>query len=260
MNFEKTKRLSTLWVGAFIGAFSLHLALGAQFYFRRAGVSNGTFSPTIMLTLVQETIHPDVDTDLLDTNRDLPDVDTSSEVLQPDVSEQESEVSESDDEVQPAEPEHIVEQNDLTVPQSLEKTLPSKEEHKVLVKKSIPQSKTVVKQRSAKAVRSSSVRYGSNGAELEDALSVEWLAKVQAQLERQRNYVARQRTNRTKGTVQLEFRVREQGNIFSSRIVLSAGDQELDRLAMAALQRVGSFPPPPASKVNKIIRVSLIFS
>ncbi|WP_336287897.1 energy transducer TonB [Bartonella sp. CB60] len=258
MNFEKIKRLSTLWVGAFIGAFSLHLALGAQFYFRSAGVSDGTFSPTIMLTFAQETIYPDVDTDLLDTNKDVPDVD--SEVLQPDVSEQESEISESDDEVQPEEPEHTVEQNDLTVPKSLEKPPLPKVEHEVLAKKSIPQSKTVVKQRSAKAVRSSSARYGSNGAELEDALSAEWLAKVQAQLERQRNYVARQRTNRTKGTVQLEFRVREQGNIFSSRIVLSSGDQELDRLAMVALQRVGNFPPPPASKVNKIIRVSLIFS
>lgn len=75
-----------------------------------------------------------------------------------------------------------------------------------------------------------------------------------------KNYVIGQRTSGAKGTVKLEFRVHEQGNIFSSRVVVSAGDPALDRLAMVALQRVGFFPPPPPSKVNKIIRVSLIFS
>ncbi|WP_375617147.1 energy transducer TonB, partial [Bartonella sp. AP58NXGY] len=137
-------------------------------------------------------------------------------------------------------------------------SLPQKVEDKIFEKKAIP--KTVVKKPSVKSVRSVAARQSGSTAGLENMVLMEWLAKVQSQLERQKNYVVGQRTSRTKGTVKLEFRVHERGGIFSSRVVVSAGDPELDRLAMAALQRVGSFPPPPPSKVNKTIRVSLIFS
>ncbi|WP_208439455.1 cell envelope integrity protein TolA [Bartonella grahamii] len=250
MNFANTKQLLTLWIGAFVGAFFLHVLLGAQFYFQSIGVTKGLRSSEIMLTFVQEAIYPDVDTD-------LPDIHTESEVLRTDLLEQESEELESVDKVQSEEPQHMVEQDDL---KSLEKPLPQKVEHKAFVKKTIPTPKAVVKRSNAKVVRSSSTNKGGGTAGLEDRLLMEWLAKVQSQLERQKNYVVGQRTSRAKGTVKLEFMVHERGSIFSSRVVVSAGDPELDRLAMAALQRVGSFPPPPPSKVNKTIRVSLIFS
>ncbi|WP_375641559.1 MULTISPECIES: energy transducer TonB [unclassified Bartonella] len=256
MNFANTKQLLTLWIGAFVGAFFLHVLLGAQFYFQSTGVSNGLLSSEIMLTFVQETIYPDVDTDLPDIHTES-DIHTEPEVLRTDLLEQESEELESVDEVQSEEPQHMAEQDDL---KSLEEPLPQKVEHKAFIKKTIPTPKAVVKRSNAKVVRSSSTNKGGGTAGLEDTLLMEWLAKVQSQLERQKNYVVGQRTSRAKGTVKLEFMVHERGSIFSSRVVVSAGDPELDRLAMAALQRVGSFPPPPPSKVKKIIRVSLIFS
>ncbi len=250
MNFANTRQLLTLWIGAFVGAFFLHVLLAAQFYFQSTGVSNGSLSSTIMLTFAQETVDPDVNIDLLDIN-------TEPEVLQSDLLEQEEEGQEFMDEVQPEEPQHTVEKDDF---KSLEEPLPQKVEHKALVKKTIPMLKAKVKRSNTKAIPSSPTSQSANAAALEDALLMEWLAKVQAQLERQKEYVVGHRTSRAKGAVKLEFRVHEQGSIFSSRVVVSAGDPELDRLAMVALQRVGTFPPPPASKVNKIIRVSLIFS
>ncbi len=256
MHFINTKQLLTRWIGAFVGAFFLHVLLGAQFYFQSIGVSNGLLSSEIMLTFVQETVYPDVDTDLSDIHTES-DINTEPKVLQSDLLEKESEELESVDEVQSEEPQHMVEQDDL---KSLEDPLPQKVEHKAFIKKTIPMPKAVVKRSNAKAVRSSSTNKGVGTAGLEDMLLMEWLAKVQSQLERQKNYVVGQRTSRAKGTVKLEFRVHEQGSIFSSRVVASAGDPELDRLAMAALHRVGSFPPPPPSKANKKIRVSLIFS
>ncbi|WP_142416349.1 energy transducer TonB family protein [Bartonella massiliensis] len=259
MNLANTRQLSTLWIGAFIGALSLHIVVGAQFYFRKIGVSNGTLSSTVMLTLTQESLYLDADIDSSnpDHDTDLSSVSTKSERLQPDLAEQEPEISETVDEIQPEEPQYTVEKNDFTE-KNLEESLPPKVKDKIFEKKIKP--KTVLKKPSVKAVRSSTARQSGSTAGLEDVMLMEWLAKVQSQLEQQKNYVVGQRTSRTKGTVKLEFRVHERGNIFSSRVVVSAGDPKLDRLAMAALQRVGSFPPPPPSKVNKTIRVSLIFS
>ncbi|UTO29350.1 energy transducer TonB family protein [Bartonella harrusi] len=260
MIFTNTRRLFILWIGAFICAFSLHIALGAQFYSYSTGVSNGIHSSTIVLSFVQETVDPNANTDSFDIDTDLSNVSAESELLQSGPLEQESEILEAMDKVQPEEPQHIVEKNDFAVLKSLEKPLPQKVEHRVLDKKLIPIRKTMVSRAPVKAVRSSASSQGGDTAALEDALLVEWLTKVQAQLEMQKEYVVKQRVSRAKGTVKLEFRVREQGNIFARRVVISSGDAELDRLAMAALYRVGSFPPPPSSKVNKIIRVSLIFS
>ncbi|WP_375665944.1 energy transducer TonB [Bartonella sp. TT121SHDZB] len=261
MSFANTRQLSTLWIGAFIGALSLHIALGAKFYFRNTGVNNGMLSSTVMLTLAQEALYLDVDIDSSnpDHGTDLSSVSTESEQLQPDFAEQEPEILETVEEVQPEELQHTVGKDDFAV-KSLEESLPQKVEDTIFEKKTIPIPKAVVKLPSAKSMRSSTARQSGSTAALEDILLMEWLAKVQSQLERQKNYVVGQRTSWVKGTVKLEFKVHKQGNIFSSRVVASAGDPELDRLAMAALQRVGSFPPPPPSKVNKIIRVSLIFS
>lgn len=253
MNFANTRQLLTLWICAFICAFSLHIILGAQFYFRSTGVSNAMLSPGVMLTFVQEITYPDIDTDLLD-------VSIEPEMLQPDFVEQESELLETVDKVPPEELQQNVEKDDFSVLKSLEEPLSQKIEHKILAKRLVPMPKSVVKQSNIKSIRSSISSQGGDMAAREDALLIEWLAKVQSQLEMQKKYVVGQRISRATGTVKLEFRVHEQGNIFSSRVVVSAGDPELDRLAMAALRRVGSFPPPPASKVNKVIRVSLIFS
>ncbi|MBB4076049.1 protein TonB [Bartonella fuyuanensis] len=267
MGFANTRRLLILWIGAFIGALFLHIALGIQFYFQNSGVSNGGLSSTVMLPLAQEALYLDVgmDSSNQDCDPDLANVSTEAELLQPDFAEQEPEILETVDEVQPEEHQHTeesfhtVEKDDFTE-ETLEEALPQKLEDKFFEKKIIPIPKAIVKLPSVKVVRSSAAKQGLRTAALEDMLLMEWLAKVQSQLERQKNYVVGQRTSWTKGTVKLEFRVHKQGSIFSSRVVASAGDPELDRLAMVALQRIGSFPPPPPSKVNKIIRVSLIFS
>ncbi|WP_175868858.1 energy transducer TonB family protein [Bartonella gabonensis] len=261
MNFANTRQLSTLWIGAFVGALSLHIALGAPFYFQKTGVNNGMLSSTVMLTLAQESLYLDADIDSQnpDHDTDLPNVSTKSERLQPDLAEQEPEISETVDEIQPEpeEPQPPVEKDDFTE-KFLEESLPQKVEDKIFEKKTSP--KKVIKRPLLKAVRSSPARQSGSTAGLEDMVLMEWLAKVQSQLEKQKNYVVGQRISRAKGTVKLEFKVHERGSIVFSRVVVSAGDPELDRLAMAALQRIGSFPPPPPSKVNKTIRVSLIFS
>ncbi|MET3589479.1 protein TonB [Bartonella silvatica] len=251
------RRLLALWVGAFICAFFLHVALGAQFYFYNTiGVHNGMLSPAITSIFVKEVMHSDADTDSLEIDTDLLNLNTEPEVLQPDFSEQVSQILESVDELQSEEIQPHIEKDDFSVVQTLKKTLPQKVEHKA----PLPMPKSVVKPPRVKAVRSLVTSHGGDAAALEDTLLVEWLAKVQAQLEMQKKYVVGQRISRAKGTVKLEFRVHEQGSIFSRRVVVSAGNPELDRLAMAVLQRLSSFPPPPPSKVNKIIRVSLIFS
>ncbi|AGF75577.1 energy transducer TonB family protein [Bartonella vinsonii] len=259
MIFTNTKRLLTLWIGAFICAFSLHIVLGAQFYFQSTGVSKDTLSPIVILTVVQEAVYPDVDTDFSDLEKDLSNMNTEEE-LQSDLSQQESENFDAMDEVQPDELQHTEEKSDFALLKSLEKPYPQEVERKVIDKKPIPIPKAIVRQSTVKRARSSTIHQSGDAAAREDALLVEWLAKVQTQLEMQKKYVVGQRNSSAKGTVKLEFRVHEQGSIFSSRVVVSAGNPELDRLAMTALSRVGSFPPPPPSKVNKIIRVSLIFS
>ncbi len=258
MNFANTRWFPILWIGAFFGALSLHVALGAQFYFRSTGVKNGIASPIVTLTFAQEFITFDGSSDLSDTGTDSLDIDTEPELLQPVPLEQDLEILEAVNEVQPEEPQHPYEKDDFTILKSVEEPFPHKIEHKISVKK--PISKAIVKQYKAKEARSSPTKQVGNAAMYEDALFLEWLTKVQAQLEKQKKYVVGQRTSRANGTVKLEFRVNEQGSIFSSRVVIFAGDPELNRLALVALQRVGSFPPPPPSKANKIIRVSLIFS
>ncbi|WP_345118633.1 TonB family protein [Bartonella pachyuromydis] len=260
MIFVNTRRLLALWIGGFICAVSLHMALGAQFYFSDTGVGNGMLSSPIMLTFVQEPLYSDVDTDSPDIDTDLSNVSTEPEVLPLDFSEQDSEISEAVDEVQSEDLQYTVEKDDFNVLKSLEDPFPQKDEHKVHDKKAVPQKAMLKQPTVIKSVRSSVAAQGGDTAARADALLREWLTKVQAQLEKQKSYVVGQRISRTKGTVTLEFRVHEQGSVFSSRVVASAGDLELDRLAIAALQRVGSFPPPPPSKVNKIIRVSLIFN
>ncbi|WP_208541098.1 MULTISPECIES: energy transducer TonB family protein [Bartonella] len=260
MNFTNTRRLSILWIGAFMSALSLHAVLGIQFYFQNINVSDNVFPPAIMLTFAQEISHPNIN-----TNTDL-------EILQSSVLEQEQKISEpalnevqsmesqfseemqSSQELQP-----IIEKNDFIVEKTLKESQTSKMAHKALVKKALSVSKIAAKQSDTKSVHSFAVSK-NNYTKLDDALSMQWLAKVQAQLERQKNYVIRHRTTHAKGVVQLEFKVHKQGNIFASRIAFSSNDQELDRLAMAALQRVGILPPPPSSKENKIIRISLIFN
>lgn len=258
MNFAQTRQSLTLWIGAFVCAFSLHIALGAQFYFRNTGISHGTLSSTMMLNFVQEAVYSDVDTVSPDTDTDLLDVNAQPEILQPNSLEQESKIQEKTKETPTEDLQHIIEKNDFTDLKPLEESLIQKVERKEISQKPIP--KATVKKILVKAVRSSTTSRGGNTAVLEDTLLMAWLAKVQAQLEKQKNYVVGQRTSRAKGTVKLEFRVQEQGGIFSSHVAVSSGDLELDRLALSALQRIGSFPPPPPSKVNKIIRVSLIFS
>ncbi|WP_332066073.1 energy transducer TonB [Bartonella sp. CB189] len=253
MNFINIKRSLILWVSAFIGAFSLHVGLGAQFYSRDTGISNGMLSQTVMLTFEQDQEVAYSDMNMYEENIDTEDTsntNTVSETLHSDL----LEPSESVEEIQPEESQNIVEKNDFTV------SIPQIEQ-KVHVKKALQKPKSIVKQQSsAKMKNKSAARRNGDMAAFENALLAEWLAKVQAQLEKQKKYVMRQYTSRAKGTVQLEFRVHEQGDIFSSRIVTSSGNIELDQLAMSALKRVGSFPFPPPSKVNKIMRVSLIFS
>ncbi|ENN93402.1 energy transducer TonB family protein [Bartonella bovis] len=258
MNFTNTRRLSILWIGAFISALSLHTTLGIQFYFYNVDVNDSVLPPTIMLTFAQEITRPNINTDL--------------EVLQSSFSEQEQKISESAlneiqsvrsqflEEIQSSqETQPIIEKNDFVIQQTLKKSQTSKIKHKALVKKALSVSKAAAKPSDAKPVHSVAVSKG-NYTELDDTLSMQWLVKVQAQLERQKNYIIRQRTTHAKGIVQLEFKVDKQGNIFSSRIAFSSNNQELDRLAMAALQRVGTLPPPPSSKEKKIIRISLIFN
>ncbi|WP_455477413.1 TonB family protein [Bartonella sp. B41] len=260
MNLFNTERLLILWASSFICALLLHVMLVMQFYFQNIGVSKGAFSPTIMLTLTQEAVYLNSNEDFLnDNDMNLSNIDTVPETSNPDSLEQEFEVLEQAEEIQQKDSQHT-EENGFVLSKPFEKPIPQNMEDKSFVKKQLPKPKTLAKRSNAKVMHSSSSATNWNAGVLESTLSEKWLAKIQEQLERQKKYAVGQRTGAAKGTAQLEFRVREQGNIFSSRIVRSTGNQELDKLAMEVLQRVGTFPPPPPSEVNKIIRVSLIFS
>ncbi|KZM37866.1 energy transducer TonB [Bartonella bacilliformis] len=266
MNDAITERLSTLWVGAFIVALSLHVALGVQFYFQNVGAHNYIVSPSIMLAFEQEIIHPDlsIDTDLEVLQDDFVKLDhdmlepvlheTQPEEFSPLEETLSSEKFQSTEELQ-----SITEKNDFMVPKPLKKSSPLEREQENIIQKSSSVLKAKIRKSDEKTIDSFTSSKQNNAEALDDALSKKWLAEVQAQLERQKKYIMRQRIRRVKGVVRLEFKVHEQGNIFASRIALSSGDQELDRLAMAALRRV-VVPPPPLSKMNETIRVFLIFN
>ncbi|MCZ2328522.1 TonB family protein [Bartonella sp. F02] len=263
MNFANTKHLSILWIGAFFIAFSLHVVLGVQLYFQNIGVSSDVVSPVMTITFVQEITHTDFDRENIDADLDRgmdPEVQQfdffkqDQEMLVPEINEFKLEETPLEN-LQP-----VAQKNDFIASQSLKQNLAPEMTRKIIVKKTSEISKIVKKQHhDVKAARSHVSAQKNNAATLEDMLLMQWLTKVQEQLEKQKQYVVRQRISYAKGTVQLEFRVHEHGYIVSRRIARSSGDKDLDRLAMAALQRVGILPPPPLSKVNKIIRVSLIF-
>ncbi|AGF74306.1 TonB protein [Bartonella australis AUST/NH1] len=254
-NFAHTELLPTLWVGAFVSALSLHIALGIKFYFQSVDISDDVHPPAIMLTFAHEVVHSAIDAA-------LPDVDIDSEV--PPFSFLKPEFSRSVlNEVQGEKSQSIEEKSDFIAPTPLKKFFSSKTERGAFVKQPSPTLKTTAKNENTKRGRLSATFATDNGngtAVFAGSSPMQWLAKVQAQLERQKGYLARQRIGLAKGVVQLEFKVHEQGDIFSSRVAVSSGDHELDQLAITALQRVGIFPPPPVSKANKIIRVSLIFN
>ncbi|AQX27683.1 MULTISPECIES: energy transducer TonB family protein [unclassified Bartonella] len=244
-------RISALWIGAFWGALALHIGIGAQLYFKSTHMNDIVFTPMVMLIVAPEIIHPDVN--------------TNSEILEFGVLKQEETSKSELSKVHPAEyqiaekPQSIVEKSNFKVLKPLEKSSPSKMNREVFMQKRLS-TLNVAAKKIIKKTHSFTASKDNNTAAFDGALSKQWLAKVQARLEKQKNYIVGQRISSVQGVVQLEFKVREQGDIFASRIMISSGNQELDWLAMMALKRVEIFPPPPREMVNKTIRVSLIFS
>ncbi|CBI76097.1 TonB protein [Bartonella clarridgeiae 73] len=245
-------RISALWIGAFGGALALHIGIGAQLYFKSIYMNDIVFPPMVMLLVEPEIMHPNVNAD--------------SEILELGVLKQEEILKSELSKVHPEEHEiaeeleSIVEKSNFTVLKPLEKSSPSKINRKVFIQKQLSTLNVTAKKINVKKAHSFTASRDNNTALFDNALSGQWLAKVQAQLEKQKNYIVGQRISSVQGVVQLEFKVSEQGDIFASRIMLSSGNQELDWLAMMTLKRVDIFPPPPREMVDKTIRVSLIFS
>nr|CBI78970.1 TonB protein [Bartonella sp. AR 15-3] len=250
-------RISALWIGAFGCALALHVGVGALFYSKSIHVNGFVFSPMAMLTVVPEIMHLAVnpDSEILEFN-----VFKEEEILKPKLSAVRPENSLSKEHQITKELQSTVKKDDFTVLKPLERSSSSKINRKVSIKKRSSILNITEKKINGKKAHSFAVRRDSNTMVRDSALSAHWLAKLQKQLEKQKSYIVGQRISSVQGVVQLEFKVREQGDIFANRVIFSSGSRELDWLAMTALKRIDMFPPPPREMVNKTIRVSLVFN
>ena len=73
----------------------------------------------------------------------------------------------------------------------------------------------------------------------------QWKGLVAAHLQRHKRYPASAQAQREEGTAVLAFTVDRRGRVMARRIVRSSGHAELDREALAMVQRAEPFPPPP---------------
>lgn len=79
------------------------------------------------------------------------------------------------------------------------------------------------------------------------ASTAKWNSKLQAHLERNKRYLLRRFGSSNKGIVGLNFTIDPAGNVLSTRVQRSSGNQKLDQLALEMVKRASPMPvPPPA--------------
>ena len=82
--------------------------------------------------------------------------------------------------------------------------------------------------------------------------SESWPAQVLARLELFRSYPAGARARREQGVVSLLLRVNREGRVLSARLQLGSGHAELDRSALATVQRAQPLPAIPTELPSEL--------
>ena len=88
-----------------------------------------------------------------------------------------------------------------------------------------------------------------------------WKAQVVGLLERNKRYPSEARARRQQGMVELAFTLDRQGHVIASRITRSSGFAAIDAEALALVQRVQPFPPPPVEFIGPVaLTVPILFN
>ncbi|WP_412058373.1 TonB family protein [Bartonella sp. DGB2] len=231
-----------VWSTAALGALIIHVALAALFYHHEGGRGQDPSSHVIMLSL--DTL-PVSFTDNENIASDGAPSQEISDSLTP------SPIEDSDRmEDQTSEEDKSEVASEVQVPLSTE----GDKIEKVLVKPALPQPKP----KRAPPVQRRAPPPSTNAAAIGNT-EMGWLAQVEGRLERQKAYLSARAFSADKGKVQLEFVVSAQGEVVTSHLLGAPTREKLGKLALAALRRVGRFPPPPVTQVGRPIRITLVF-
>ncbi|WP_124449103.1 TonB family protein [Paucibacter sp. KBW04] len=93
--------------------------------------------------------------------------------------------------------------------------------------------------------------------------SESWQARVLARLERFRSYPPGARARREQGVVVLQLRVNREGQVLSARVQQGSGHAELDRAALATVQRaqpLPGIPPDLPQELDLLVPVEFFIS
>ncbi|EKT60953.1 TonB family protein [Providencia sneebia] len=85
-----------------------------------------------------------------------------------------------------------------------------------------------------------------------------YLAKVRAEIERNKKYPRQARQRRVSGRVGVEIIIDNQGNIIDAQVVKSSGNTSLDNSALTAARQARSSGPPPKT-FAKVIKMQIEF-
>jgi len=81
-----------------------------------------------------------------------------------------------------------------------------------------------------------------------------WHSEISRLIEHNKRYPEGARTRRQEGVAELFFSIDRQGRVLTSRIVTSSGFAALDEEALAVVQRIQPFPPPPLEVADDEIK------
>lgn len=87
----------------------------------------------------------------------------------------------------------------------------------------------------------------SGGSEQQTQARQNWFGQVLALLQKQKRYPRLALLRNEQGTAKVKFELDREGHLLHADLTDSSGHVALDKEALALVQRVGAFPPPPAS-------------
>ncbi|EKF18327.1 energy transducer TonB [Nitratireductor pacificus] len=145
-----------------------------------------------------------------------------------------------------------------------------------LAKKPEPRKKTVEKAQKPRPQRQQAASQAARKAQVQTrqsnrnaarqtssgvskAQQARWQSRLMAHLERRKRYPADARRRREQGTVYVQFRIDDNGNVRSASIARSSGYPALDQAVVALVRRASPVPKPPPG-VNKTITAPVRFN
>lgn len=97
----------------------------------------------------------------------------------------------------------------------------------------------------------------AGGSEQQNQARQDWFGQVMAMLQKQKRYPRLALMRNEQGTVKVHFELDREGHLLGVNLLDSSGHAALDKEALALVQRVGAFPPPPASVDGKHVSLEV---